>query len=132
MGGATGPLEAAREPEHPGRHRAGRRCEPIERAPAPGKQYYMVTVTLTDAGKGASAVFSAYSLSALGRFGRTYTAQDDDCGVVPKALDDFQKVRAVRRVSGNVCDDVLEEDAPALRLEHRSSPKSTPVFVKLR
>jgi hypothetical protein len=51
---------------------------------------------------------------------------------VPKALDDFQKVRAGWRVRGNVCYDVLEEDAGALRLEHRSSPKSTPVFFKLR
>jgi hypothetical protein len=89
-------------------------------------------VTLTYAGKGASAVFSAYNLSALGRFGQTYTAQNDDCGVVPKALDHFQRVRAGRRVRGNVCYDMLDEDAPALRLEHRSSPKSTPVFVKLR
>jgi hypothetical protein len=74
MGGAAGRLEAAPEPEHPGRHRARRRCERIERAPAPGKQYYIVNGTLTYAAKGASAVFPAYSLSALGRFGLTYTA----------------------------------------------------------
>jgi hypothetical protein len=101
--------------------------------PQSGKQYVLVNVTLSYRGSGASAVFSAYSLSAVGRFGLAYTAQNDGCiGVVPKALDDFQKVKAGRRISGNVCYEVLSEDAAVLRLEHRLSPKSAATFFRLR
>jgi serine/threonine-protein kinase len=72
------------------------------------------------------------SESAVGRFGLAYTSQDDGCiGVVPKALDDFQKIGAGKRVTGNICYEVLSDDAGALRLRHRLSPKSAPVFFKL-
>ena len=100
--------------------------------PQDGKQYVLVNLTLRYAGSGRSAVFSAYSLSAVGRFGLAYTSLDDGCiGVVPKALDDFQKVGSGRRVTGNICYEVLTDDARALRLRHRLSPKSAPVYFRL-
>jgi hypothetical protein len=100
--------------------------------PQDGKQYVLVNLTLSYGGHGARGVFSAYSLSAVGRFGLVYTALDDGCiGVVPKALDDFQRVKAGTRVTGNICYEVLSDDASVLRLRHRLSPKSPALFFKL-
>src|SRR5262249_48731850 len=71
--------------------------------PRPGQQYFVINITMTYHGTGKDSALSAYDLSVLGPSGLTYTRLNDDCGVVPKALNDFKKVAAGRQITGNVC-----------------------------
>ena len=99
----------------------------------PGKQFFLINVTMGYSGKASHAVFSAYNLFANGRAGLAYTQVNDNCGVVRNGLDDFKRVPSGSRISGNLCFWVQETDAPVLLLKYQSSSsRRAKVFFKLR
>jgi hypothetical protein len=99
----------------------------------PGKQFFLINVTVAYSGKTPRAVFSAYNLSAVGRAGLAYTQVNDNCGQVRGGLDDFERVPSGSRISGNLCFWVQETDARVLVLKYQSSssPRAR-AFFKLR
>jgi hypothetical protein len=99
----------------------------------PGKQFFLINVTVTYSGKASHAVFSAYNLYAIGRAGLLYTQLNDNCGVVRNGLDDFKRVPSGSRINGNLCFWVQATDARVLLLKYQSSssPRAR-VFFKLR
>ena len=99
----------------------------------PGKQFFLINVTVAYSGKASQAVFSAYNLFAIGRAGLLYTQVNDNCGVVRNGLDDFKRVPSGSRISGNVCFWVRETDARVLLLKYQSSSAHRArAFFKLR
>ena len=99
----------------------------------PGKQFFLINITVGYSGKAPQAVFSAYNLFAIGRAGLLYTQLNDNCGVVRHGLDDFKRVPSGSRISGNLCFWVRETDARVLLLKHQSSSSQRAgVFFKLR
>ena len=97
----------------------------------PGKQFFLINLTVAYSGKKPRAVFSGYDLYAIGRGGLVYTQLNDSCGVVRGALQDFRKVAHGSRISGNVCFWVVGADARALRLEYRLSSSRAKTFFEL-
>jgi hypothetical protein len=99
----------------------------------PGKQFFLINVTVAYAGKAPHAVFSAYNLFAVGRAGLAYTQVNDNCGDVRNGLDDFKKLTSGSRISGNLCFWVQETDARVLLLKYQSSSSQRErAFFKLR
>jgi hypothetical protein len=100
--------------------------------PPDGEQYFVINLTMTHRGKGIGSPLSAYDLSAVGRSGLTYTRLNDDCGNVPKALDDFKRVASGRNVTGNICFSVRQVDARGLVLKCvPTASRRTKVFFRL-
>ena len=97
----------------------------------PGKQFFLINVTVAYSGKTPHAVFSAYDLSARGRGGLQYTQLNDSCGVVRSALADFKRLSAGSRATGNLCFWITQPDARALLLEYRSSSGRLRAVFKL-
>src|SRR5258707_13105655 len=59
--------------------------------PKPGRQFYIVGVSLRYSGKGsASGFLGAGSFSAVGRSNVAYSDSSDSCWVIPKELDAFK------------------------------------------
>ena len=99
----------------------------------PGKQFFLINVTVAYSGKASHAVFSAYNLFAIGRGGLAFTQLNDNCGVVRNGLDDFKRVPSGSRISGNLCFWVRETDARVLLLKYQSSSsRRARVVFKLR
>jgi hypothetical protein len=99
----------------------------------PGKQFFLINLTVAYSGKAPRAVFSAYNLFAVGRAGLAYTQVNDNCGDVRNGLDDFKRVPSGSRISGNLCFWVQETDARVLLLKYQSSSSQRGrVFFKLR
>jgi len=99
--------------------------------PPTGEQYYVINLTMTYTGKGTDSPFSAFELSTVGRTGLTYTTVNDDCGTPPKAPEDFKKVFTGRKLSGNVCFRVRQQDAKGLLLKVVPSSSKTRLFFRL-
>lgn len=101
-------------------------------ATRPGKQFFLINLTVTYAGKGSHALFSAYNLYAVGRAGLVYTQLNDNCGAVRNGFADFKRVSAGGRITGNLCFWVQEADARGLLLRYQSSSRGAKVFFRLR
>ena len=85
----------------------------------PGKQYFMIFVTLTHSGDGLAGLGSL-GLRALGASGTTYAPETDGCGQLPEPdlyFDNRGKVLAAgETVAGNFCFAVASADAASLVL----------------
>jgi hypothetical protein len=83
--------------------------------PAAGRQFFMINVTVAYTGKGSSTALGDLTFSALGRSNVAYDTSDD-CGVVPKELDEFKKVFSGGSLTGNLCFSVKRSDVSSLLL----------------
>lgn len=102
--------------------------------PKPGRQFFIINITLAYSGKGSSSAFAAINLSALGRSNVAYEDYDDSCGVIPDELDDFKKVFSGGRITGNICYSVRKTDVRSLLLFYEPSFSFTDrqVFFRVR
>jgi hypothetical protein len=100
--------------------------------PPTGEQYFLINLTMTYTGKGSDSPFSAFELSAVGGTGLTYTTLNDGCGTPPKALNDFKKVSTGRKLTGNVCFRVRQQDARTLMLKCVPTAGRKQLFFRLR
>ena len=82
--------------------------------PAAGRQFFIINVTLTYAGKGADEALLSLSFYGLGRSNVAY--DEGDCGVIPQELDSMTKVFTGGKITGNLCFSVLRSDVASLLL----------------
>jgi hypothetical protein len=84
--------------------------------PAPGKQFFMVTVEATYDGTESSTFWFDMSLESVGASAVAYDGFQDSCGVLPDALSDVGETFPGGRVTGNVCWSVDAADAATLTM----------------
>jgi hypothetical protein len=84
--------------------------------PKPGRQFFMINVTMIYTGPGTSTAFEAGSFGAVGKTNVAYAQGTDDCGVLPNPLDDSTKVFSGGRITGNICFSVRKTDVSSLEL----------------
>jgi hypothetical protein len=102
--------------------------------PKPGRQFFLVNVTMTYTGSGSSSGYEAGTLKAVGRSDVSYEDYEDSCGVVPAELNLSKKVFAGGKVTGNVCFAVKKSDVRSLLVfyEPSFSLDDTEVFFRVR
>lgn len=103
--------------------------------PKPGRQFFIINVTLIYTGTKSTSPFGDVTLYAVGKSNVAYgTDLSDYCGVIPDKLDDFAKVFPGGRITGNICFSVRKPDAARLLLyyEPSFSLDDVQVFFKLR
>jgi hypothetical protein len=84
--------------------------------PAPGKQFFMVTVEATYDGTESSTFWFDMSLASVGASAVAYDGFQDSCGVLPDALSDVGETFPGGQVTGNVCWSVDAADAATLTM----------------
>ena len=89
--------------------------DPLNDAPADGRQYFIVGVEATYNGNSSDLLVVSTSFNTVGSLGVAYTGADF-CGVLPDELDVFSEVFPGGTVSGNLCWSVKSEEADNLLL----------------
>jgi hypothetical protein len=84
--------------------------------PAPGHQFFMVTLEMTYGGSTSGDAYSDFSYDALGPSNVVYEEFQAGCGVIPSDISDSGEAFPGGVVSGNVCWSVTPEDAAALQM----------------
>ena len=101
--------------------------------PKAGRQFFMINVTVSYTGKGSSQPLTGLTMKAVGHSDVAYDYQDD-CGVLPNALDDTKTLFSGGRLTGNICFSVKKSDVPSLLLyvEPAFSFSDTQIFFRVR
>jgi Ca2+-binding RTX toxin-like protein len=81
--------------------------------PAPGKQFFIATLTATYSGAGSSRLDGSFRFRAVGASAVSYTTFNDSCGVIPNDMPDTE-VFTGGTISGNICWQVTSGDASTL------------------
>jgi hypothetical protein len=102
--------------------------------PKPGRQFFIVNLTMAYSGTGSSTALEAGSLKAVGKSDVAYSDFEDSCGVIPSEFDSFKKVFSGGTITGNVCFAVKKSDVRSLLLfyEPSFSIDDTEVFFAVR
>lgn len=89
------------------------------RPPAPGAQFFLARISVTNVGQGARRFGAQARLFALGRNSVVHPSRDASCGSVPQRIAD-DAVPAGATISGNLCWQVLSTEAGTLLLFDRT------------
>jgi hypothetical protein len=102
--------------------------------PAEGRQFFVVEVSTTYEGAESEEVFAGLTMSTVGDSAVAYSSFEDTCGVVPGELDTFSEVFPGGTQVGNLCWQVLTEDAESLVLivDHALSFDQDRAYLALR
>ena len=84
--------------------------------PADDRQFFVVEISATYEGAESEEVFTGLTMSTVGDSAVAYTSFEDTCGVVPGELDTFSEVFPGGTQVGNLCWQVLTDDADSLVL----------------
>ena len=99
--------------------------------PAPGNQFFMISVSATNTGTGSSTLQSGYAMRAVGASLTTYTTYDNACGVLPAPdvqLED-PLTASGGTISGNAaCWAVQSADASSLEMFYQASPTAPKIW----
>ncbi len=85
-------------------------------APEPGRQFFIATITTTNAGSAPATFDGNFRLRALGADGTTYTAFRDACGVTPNEWDQDIEVAPGQSLTGNLCWSIPSDQIANLRM----------------
>jgi hypothetical protein len=89
------------------------------RPPAPGAQFFLARISVTNVGQGPRRFGAEARLFALGRNSVVHASRDASCGAVPERITD-DPLPAGATVSGNLCWQVLSTEAGTLLLFDRT------------
>jgi len=90
------------------------RDDPTHAMPDPGKQYFMVTVAITNVGPDLAIAQSQAIFGAVGASGTDYTELTGSCGVIPNVADKMRDTFPGGTVRYNLCWEIAQADAASL------------------
>lgn len=102
--------------------------------PAPGEQFYLMTVSVTYTGTESVAAWLALRFRAVGDTGIEYTFVDNSCGIVPDDGSSVPEMFPSATVEYNVCWAIDSADAASLLMyvQPPSNVDADPVWFSLR
>jgi len=101
---------------------------PANRPPAPGEQFFLARVSITNLASVARQFGAHTRLNALGPSGQVYLSQANTCGAIPDPLTE-PSLEPGGTVTGNLCWQVLSSDAGRLLLFDRTPTTVGPFFA---